>query len=383
MKCFMIGPIGDKLAPLGSEGRTIYEQALDVFEQVIEPACRTHDLEPVRADQIALPGEITTQILRHLRDDDLVIADISGGNPNVMYELGLRHSTGKPVIQIGEYGQLPFDVAGVRTIQFSRSERGLIEARRQLERTLSAFLVDGADTLTPGNLWLTADEDKAAISDLESIAEEYEPDDLATEDEDGLIERVEKLEESLESLTAVSGEIVETMEDLGEIAESSTAEMQAAAEAANSRERLAILARFSSKISPPAERLEGLTTRFEKEFAEIDSSVIHLARIMVAHPQVASRNDRAAFVEMVTGLVSAAHDGMEGLSSFAHSAEGLGALSRLLRVPGRRISNAVRTMASAVARMDSWEAELDPILAQIGNGVAAGADGKSTSEGDE
>lgn len=50
----------------------------------------------------------------------LGIADVSVGSPNVMYELGLRHITGNPKIHIGEAGQLPFDIASIRTIRCQR-----------------------------------------------------------------------------------------------------------------------------------------------------------------------------------------------------------------------------------------------------------------------
>ncbi len=92
--CFLIGPIGDRLAPFGSSERQRYEQAIQVWDYVIEPACAEVGLSPVRADQIAEPGEITEQVFIHLRDDDVLIADVTDGNPNVMYELGLRHTTG-------------------------------------------------------------------------------------------------------------------------------------------------------------------------------------------------------------------------------------------------------------------------------------------------
>lgn len=82
--CFVIGPIGDRLAVQGSEERLRYEAAIHTLENVIEPACSNFGLEPVRADRIAQPGEITDQIFRHLRDDDVVIVDVTGGNPNVM-----------------------------------------------------------------------------------------------------------------------------------------------------------------------------------------------------------------------------------------------------------------------------------------------------------
>src|SRR3954466_7549025 len=121
MRCFVIGPIGDRHAPFGSDSRQVYEDALEVLEKVIVPACAAAGIEAIRADQISAPGEITDQIFRHLRDDDVVIADVSGGNANVMYELGLRHTVNKLTIQIGEYGQVPFDIKNIRTILFSRS----------------------------------------------------------------------------------------------------------------------------------------------------------------------------------------------------------------------------------------------------------------------
>jgi hypothetical protein len=92
--CFVISPIGDRLAPFDSDERRRYEEAIQIWDYVVLPACQEAlGIEPVRADKISQPGEITEQAFLHLRDDDLVIVDVTGGNPNVMYELGLRHTT--------------------------------------------------------------------------------------------------------------------------------------------------------------------------------------------------------------------------------------------------------------------------------------------------
>ena len=124
--CFVIGPIGDPLAPIGHPDRDRYEQAVEIWEKIIEPACTEVGLTPVRVDKISKAGEITEQVFRLIRDADVVIADVTGGNPNVMYELGLRHTLHKSTIQIGEYGKLPFDISVIRTLQFSRTPAGLV-----------------------------------------------------------------------------------------------------------------------------------------------------------------------------------------------------------------------------------------------------------------
>ena len=108
--CFVIAPIGDP----ESEIRKRSDQ---VLKHVIAPAVRQCGYTPLRADHISEPGLISSQVIQHIVNDPLVIADLTGRNPNVFYELALRHALRKPLVQIMKSGeQMPFDVAGTRTI---------------------------------------------------------------------------------------------------------------------------------------------------------------------------------------------------------------------------------------------------------------------------
>lgn len=109
--CFVISPIG----PPGSD---IRHRADTVWEFIIRPALEQQcNYAVTRADEISSPGMITAQIMDRIKEDDLVVADLTGLNPNVFYELAVRHAVDKPVIQIIEQGEEPpFDVAGMRTI---------------------------------------------------------------------------------------------------------------------------------------------------------------------------------------------------------------------------------------------------------------------------
>lgn len=108
--CFYISPIGDA----GSESR----KHSDLFlSTLIEPALRELGLEVVRADKIAEPGMITTHILEHIKLSRLVVADLSLLNPNVFYEMALRHAVKLPIVQIiRKADRLPFDVNQVNSI---------------------------------------------------------------------------------------------------------------------------------------------------------------------------------------------------------------------------------------------------------------------------
>jgi hypothetical protein len=109
--CFYISPIGEE----DSEQR----QHSDLFlNHLVEPALREFNMRVIRADSIGQSGMITSQILEHILKAKLVIADLSFQNPNVFYELALRHACKLPIVQIiRKSDRIPFDVDQVRTVQ--------------------------------------------------------------------------------------------------------------------------------------------------------------------------------------------------------------------------------------------------------------------------
>lgn len=109
--CFYIAPIGED----GSELR----QHSDLFlGAIVEPAVEEFGLTVVRADKIGKPGMITAQIIEYILKSKLVIADLSFHNPNVFYELCLRHVCRLPTVQIiRKSDKIPFDLEQFRTIQ--------------------------------------------------------------------------------------------------------------------------------------------------------------------------------------------------------------------------------------------------------------------------
>lgn len=105
------------ITPIG-EAESEERQHSDLFlGSIVEPALDSLKLSVVRADKIDRPGVITKQVIEYLMKARLVIADLSYHNPNVFYELAVRHMLRKPVVQIMRSAdKIPFDVNQVRTI---------------------------------------------------------------------------------------------------------------------------------------------------------------------------------------------------------------------------------------------------------------------------
>lgn len=114
--CFYVTPIGDD----GSEER----KHSDLFlGSLVEPALEPFGLKVVRADAIDKPGTITRQIIDYLLRARLVIVDLSFHNPNVFYELAIRHAARLPVVQLIRLSdRVPFDLHQVRTIRIDTSD---------------------------------------------------------------------------------------------------------------------------------------------------------------------------------------------------------------------------------------------------------------------
>lgn len=121
-RCFIITPIGNDNDSIRRHIDGIIDAAI---KSALEP-----DYEVVAAHKITETGTITKQIIKEIYQDELAIANLTGINPNVMYELAIRYCLGKPVLTIAEKGtNLPFDVMPERTIFYVNDPQGSLDLK--------------------------------------------------------------------------------------------------------------------------------------------------------------------------------------------------------------------------------------------------------------
>ena len=119
--CFVLMPFGRKM---DAAGRVTDFDA--VYQKLIAPAVQQAGLEPIRADEEKIGGTIHKPMFERLMLCHYAVADITGANPNVFYELGVRHAL-RPrstVILFREGTVLPFDIVLVRGISYKTDGAG-------------------------------------------------------------------------------------------------------------------------------------------------------------------------------------------------------------------------------------------------------------------
>lgn len=158
-KCFIISPIGQAETEINKKANGLYNA-------VIKPVLKNLDYECVRADEIDSPGSINTQIMNKIIDSELVIVNLSGLNPNVMYELALRHAIGKPVIILkeGSFNDMPFDIIDQRTISYNDDLNSVVFTQNELRKKINGI----TDDSEIDNPFLTAQRLKKAISEVDN-----------------------------------------------------------------------------------------------------------------------------------------------------------------------------------------------------------------------
>lgn len=125
--CFVLMPFASHLRP--------------IYEDHVKPVVQSERLSCVRADEIVGSKPITLDIWEKINRARVVIADLTGTNANVFYELGLAHALGKDVILMTQaVSDVPFDLRAIRCIVYEYTPRGMKELEAGLRAAIRATM---------------------------------------------------------------------------------------------------------------------------------------------------------------------------------------------------------------------------------------------------
>ena len=121
-----------------------YAQKFDPVYEAIKKACAKVRYPTLRVDEIYGTNWVVKDIFTAIDTSKLVICDVTGRNPNVLYEVGIAHARNVDVVLITQNDDdVPFDLRHIRYISYSTDATGLAKMEADLVQTIKSALSAG------------------------------------------------------------------------------------------------------------------------------------------------------------------------------------------------------------------------------------------------
>ncbi len=147
----------------------------DYYETIYKPAIESAGLSACRADDLFRPSTIVHDIWEYTQNAKLILADLSGKNPNVFYELGLAHALAKPAILITEsIDDVPFDLRALRVLEYDKNEPRWGESlQERITNSIQEIIAAPLQAVLPAFLTVNQSAKPKSVSENEKYLLEF------------------------------------------------------------------------------------------------------------------------------------------------------------------------------------------------------------------
>ena len=274
-----------------------------------------------------------------------------------MYELGLRHTTGKLTIQIGERNRLPFDISTIRTILFKRTEVGFIEAKRNLVRALAEGLNSGGDPVTATRIWFESRNTNYEAANSQEPEVGISPDDV---DEPGFLELIAATESGITEIGQTVNTVSSILGEITRVLEDGTAKINALPASGNySASKLAVANRIAAALEDPALKLRIVAQDYARHVEQASPGMVYMLQELIRAPEQLQK--AGEFPAQIKGLVTAASTLLDSLGALIDTMRQGGKATRSMRKVTASIAQSAEKIRDASAVIAAWRSLLDKI----------------------
>ena len=333
-----------------------------IYEDLIKPALEDAGYDVARADSFLDQQNILRDIVRGIATADLVVADLTTLNPNVLYELGLCHGLGLPTVLLAQsMEEVPFDLRGYRIQTYStrfdevhklkQSLREVGEKRRAGEISFGSPITD----FLPPESTVRRDDITRTIAPRPLQKELEEEAVEEAEEEKGLLDFLREGEEAAEEIYRILSEISHETTDIGSKVDGHTASIQAvvgSSRPGTSAQLHKIALAVATEMVSYSEKVDGNLPSLERSIDVLSESFSGY----VAWIQPKTEEETKQVIEFrgtIAGLLEASKAGLESMRSYRGAVSGLKGISKDINRASRRLT---QTLDGVLAAMEKVEA---------------------------
>lgn len=332
------------------------EELSDVYRYLIADGLTNAGYDVKRADDILSQNNILSDIIAGIVSSDLIVADLTGANPNVYYELGIAHALNKKVILLTQdIDELPFDLRSYRVVSYSVHFAKMNQAKQELYELASEAIKGNLPFGNPVKDFCGTKQHSG--ESLMCNSDMHEED---SEVDYGLLDYRVKLEDGFEELGQIVTEVGSKLENEVTPQISKSGEKLNSGKYTTKQQRNIVkdlachLQEYGAFVKPKNERYRNLLN-------EIESS---LEFILGGQFEVESGAEKelVEFVKVLSGLEESAFGGRQ---SFASLIETMDALPKIEK-------NFNRAKVFMATELKEFVANIDQTIAVISRAIRLG-----------
>ena len=333
------------------------EEFSPVYTAFIKPVMEGAGFAVRRADDIQSTQNILRDIFEAIVTSDLIVADLTGSNANVFYELGFAHAARKPVILLTQIiDDVPFDLQAYRLIQYDTYFTEIGKAKQALTDHAKKFLEGTLPTRDPVTDFFPGEQLPVYANDAIDLTAVAEPGDQGDGNPPGFLDSVVEAEDHFNNMVDILKRVDSSMMGMSAGAADATKDFErinANPNQSSARAARNVCRRLGSKIGAFNDVLKPANTEFAETMNQAQESTEAILAFQGKHIEetglrVAEQRDS------LQSLVDAGTGALDSLNSLISLFKSLPRMERRLDRQMQTGIDELYRMAGNFSRLMNW-----------------------------
>ncbi len=368
-----------------------FDAELDaVYRSFISKCVSAAGFEVFRADDLLNQQNILNDIVESIAESDLIIADLTGSNPNVYYELGIAHTLDKPTVLLAQdLDEVPFDLQSHRVITYGTHFEEMARAQEELSRLVSQAIEGTLKFGSPvSDAKVTPTKSQLASPRDGLQPEDTHPQDSSDEDwedtEPGLIDHLVDMEEGFTELNELTTGIANETQTIG----AKTTEITEALQESNRNPsqgsasyRRKLIRKLAKELDLYGSSLGKNNSEYRVALSKTGNSLEAILRSDLQPSDEEALRDFLSNIEQMKGGALTARDSMQSMRDVM---EGLGNVERKFNrarvVVIRELTSVVENLDQTIAMTSRTQENGRKALEKLEAASAPESSGNDTAE---